>query len=530
MTQTINTAIIDSVSNSRAALRSHINTFAELQCQSFSQPEGFIKQCYESAFHLLICNYEFDSGKNSTNVICELQQSELLSHSCGKIIITSDTSPNAIGQMLDLEPDVIMMRPYQIAHLQKNLRHYLQWRAFLAPCITALDEGRFPDVISQLLEKRTAHPQFHNDIDKLCGRLYLYQQDYANSSALYQQVLSRQPNTVWARWGLLKSQFMCGAWQQCKRLLSNLLEANIIKDKAYEWLACVAFAEAKYSEAEEHINRIKTNDLSLSATKLKVQLLCLQKRIDEAIQLLDRKRKANTMLKEQFRELTYEMAKCYVLMAQSGQANQKQALETAKQLVVSAGRGVQNRHAQQRRDAMYAHTCVLLGEVNKAKELLAQDSMQDLSRASLETLQASLTCHSALGQTEQAQEIFSLCQDKAHQLQSPIDNVMQVQAVESLENNVFDKETRAKQANQKGTEFYQQKNFAKAMHFFYKAKHIYPAVPAFSLNLATCLYHCEQEGYRECQFTDLVNELEQMPLSKEMAQRLGKLTHSAARA
>ena len=175
-----------------------------------------------------------------------------------------------------------------------------------------LDNDRLAPVIHGLLAIAETHPQHLQSTYSLLGQLYLQSQQCLAAFHIYELAIASFPNALWAKWGMIKSQFLNGDWDNCASLLNTLLQTKATRDKALEWLACVAFTQHDYSAASEYLSRILTCDLSLQATKLKSHLYCLQSQIDQAISLLNDKCNANHMLKDKFKELTFDLLRCVI--------------------------------------------------------------------------------------------------------------------------------------------------------------------------------------------------------------------------
>lgn len=91
----------------------------------------------------------------------------------------------------------------------------------------------------------------------------------------------------------------------------------------------------------------------------------------------------------------------------------------------------------------------------------------------------------------------------------------------------MDKQARAAQANKRGTELYIANKFEQAMFYFHKALVLYPTTSAFAINLATCLYQCKQDNYKELKYAELLEKLQTMQLHPEHKKRLTGLLQKA---
>lgn len=528
MKDSLNVAIIEEDANSRSTIRSHMLQIPNLQISSFSSMALFKEECFKTDFHLIISAYEFSGGKNGAQWCQELSLNHLLKPSVGICLISADTSSLAISQIIDANPDVVLIRPYTMKSFLGNINDYLTFRNLLLPYLAALDEDNIQAVLVGLRKLQLSHPEHKTNLARLEAKLLLRIQSYSQAASIYQTILEKSPQTLWARWGLIKSQFMAGDWESCKGILHTLLKANVTRDKAYEWLACVAYAEHEYDSAQNHLSHIKIADLSFQATKLKSHLLCLQNRIEDAIHLLDQKRKSNNMLTDEFNELTYEMAHCYLMQIEKNTVVDKDFnIEQAKSLINSAGKYQKDPVSKQKRDCLMSAAFLIEGNIIQVEKLLGQEWMQNFDRANIPTLQAAMNANKAIGQEQKAIELLRLSEQKISNIDSPIENVISIDIVQQQETKLVDKQARAAQANKRGTELYIANKFEQAMFYFHKALVLYPTTSAFAINLATCLYQCKQDNYKELKYAELLEKLQTMQLHPEHQKRLTGLLQKA---
>ena len=524
MKNCLNVAIIEEDANSRSTIRSHLLQIPNLKIASFSSMALFKEECFKTDFQLIVSAYEFSGGKNGAQWSQELLLNDLLKPSVGICLISADTSSLVISQIIDANPDVVLIRPYMMKSFLGNINDYLTFRSILAPYLPALDEEDIPKVLLGLRQLQLSNPEHKTNLARLEAKLLLKTQSYSQAATIYQTILEKNPQTLWARWGLIKSQFMAGDWECCKDILHTLLKANVTRDKAYEWLACVAYAEHEYDSAQNHLSHIKIADLSFQATKLKSHLLCLQNKIEDAIHLLDQKRKSNNMLTDEFNELTYEMAHCYLMQIEKHTVvNKDFNIEQAKSLINCAGKYQKDTVSKQKRDSLLTAVYLLEGNIMQVEKLLGQEWMQNFERANIPTLQAAMNANKAVGQEQKAIELLRISEQKLGSIDSPIENVISIDIVQQQETKLVDKQARAAQANKRGTELYIANKFEQAMFYFHKALLLYPTTSAFAINLATCLHQCGQDNYKELKYDALLEKLQAMQLHPEHQKRLDGL-------
>lgn len=521
-------ALIDEEPVSRDTLRSHLLFFHQLEIFSFSSPQSFKRACYRQDFDIILCNQELRGGRTGTQWCEELLMNRLIKPSTGLAIITGDSSAAVISQIIDANPDIIFLKPHTINILKRNFDDYFAFRELLSPYLLDLDNDRYDTVIRGVLALAERHPTHLQSCNRMLGKLYLQDQQYLAANHIYKQSILKFPNALWAKWGLIKSQFLNGDWDNCADLLHSLLSSKATRDKALEWLACVAYAQHDYEAASEYLDRILTCELSLEATKFKSHLYCLQFQIDDAIKLLNNKRSANHMLIDQFKELTFNLVRCKIqqISLEQDQGEKAYHIIQAKRLITTAAQKENDPVGLQKRDAMLTSVCLLDNDDEKIREILARDWMQNFERASVETIQLALNACQHVGDEEKASALLSLSERKLNKVESHVDSVLCITQFEAQEEQLADKKTRASAYNVQGSELYANHEFEKSMYYFYKAYRLYPKTATFTLNLLTCMHHCKQIQYKEALAQILLGDLEASLLKPQQRKRLVSLQHS----
>jgi tetratricopeptide (TPR) repeat protein len=523
--QRLRIALIDEEAISRDTLRSHLLFFHQLEICSFSSPQSFKQACFRQDFDIVLCNQELRGGRTGTQWCEELTINKLIKPSTGLVIITGDSSAAVISQIIDANPDIIFLKPYTLNILKRHFDEYFAFRNIISPHLNDLDNDRVAPVIHALLAIAQAHPQHLQSTYRLLGKLYLQSQQYLAAYQIYESSIASFPNALWAKWGMIKSQFLNGDWDNCANLLNTLIQTKATRDKALEWLACVAFAQQDYSAASEYLARILTSDLSLQATKLKSHLYCLQSQVDQAISLLTDKCNANHMLKDQFKELTFDLVHCVIQKIQHEQddAAKSQQISHAKRLLTRATRKDIDLVSLQKRDSILTSVCMLEGDSEKIQRILKRDWMQNFERASVATIQHAINANQSIGEHSAVARLLTLSKNKLHKIESHVESVLCTTQFESQEALVGDQPTRAARYNETGSQLYGNNKFEQSMYYYYKAHQLYPKSHAFALNLLTCMHHCRQIQYKEALAQNLLNMLSDSALKAHQKKRLQAL-------
>lgn len=523
----IKIAIVEDNATARLNLRSHLMSMGEFDIASYTNGKELRNGLRTIDFDIVVTDFHLGQNKNGVEWIQYLGESKLIKPSTGVIFLTSDRLPQTISQILDIHPDVLIIKPYTIKTLHTSVSHYLNIRAKIKPALDYLDNEQ-PTKALKFLDNAlqgTQTKRARADFIKLKGRLLISEQRYVEAITLYSDVLERSSNVLWAHWGLIKSEFLSGQWRHCQNMLDGLIGDQLTKDKAYEWMACVEIGKENYVLAEKILDHIKENELTIPATKLKVLAYKMQGRSEEAIRLLEKKRQSNFTVKERFDEYTIELARYHLQLAENAAVNERgPTLHAAKCLIGNANRSILDRQTQHQRDFMLALASLLEGDQQKAERIVLDKTVGDAKSAKLSTMVDAIKVWFGLGDEEKAREVWNEVDSKLSAKDDQIDLILAGSLILETEKSLGLSEEKAKRVNDQGMVYYLANQVNEAIELFYKARILNPEVPAFTLNLLQCLSDIRKAEYKDQRTLSLVDELRGKDLSEPNQKRYDLIT------
>lgn len=519
-------AIVEDNATARINLRSHLIALDNLEIASYSNGKELRNGLRTKVFDVIFVDFHLGQHKNGVEWIQSLLDSEVLAPSTSIIFITSDRLPQTIGQILDIYPDMILLKPYTIKSVTTALKRCLNARHKLLPALEYLDEKRPKQALKYIEEQLASglNKRFKTDFIKLQGRLLIQLKRFDEAVDLYRDILSRSSSILWAHWGLIKSEFLAGKWRSCECMLDDLLSAQLTKQKAYEWLACLAISKEDYHTAERQLDCIMDNDLTIQATKLKILSYQMQGKDNKAIELLEKKRLSNLTVKERFDEFTIELARCYLSQAEQVDIDDRlDDLLSAKKLIGRASHFLIDKQSEQQRTYMLARASLLEGDVKKASRLLEQNPHKADELIKVQTMTDAVKVWFGLGKREQAQALLIDCENKLTQQDNQIDMLLAAHVIQDAENKLGLSKDKAIKLNETGMKHYQSSEHNKALECFYKAHRMYPGVPAFSLNLLQAMCDLSMNEYKALNTSNLLKDLNTITLSDANLDKLSAI-------
>ncbi|MFT6330280.1 MAG: DNA-binding NarL/FixJ family response regulator [Bermanella sp.] len=522
MKQKIKIAIVEDNTTARLNLRSNLLSMGEFDIASYTNGKELRNGLRTMNFDVVVIDFHLGQNKNGVEWIQYLTEAKLIKPSTGIVFLTSDRLPQTISQILDIHPDILIIKPYTIKTLHTSMNHYLSIRSKIKPALEYLDNEQpekalkfVDDSLQGSLSKRA-----RADFIKLKGRLLISEQRYTDAVALYRNILERSSNVLWAHWGLIKSEFLSGQWRHCQNMLDSLISDQLTKDKAYEWMACVEIGKENYDLAEKILDNIKENDLTIPATKLKVLAYKMQGRSEEAIKLLEKKRQSNFTVKERFDEYTIELARYHLQLAENSVMNERAPkLHAAKCLIGNASRSILDNQTQHQRDFMLALASLLEGDKQKAERIILDKTVGDAKNAKLTTMVDAIKVWFGLGKEDKAREVWNEVDRKLSAKDDQIDQILAGSLMLETEKSLGLSEEKAKRVNDQGMVLYLGNQLNDAIELFYKARQLDSSVPAFTLNLLQCLSDIKKAEYKDQKTLVLVDELKDKRLSESNKKR-----------
>jgi DNA-binding NarL/FixJ family response regulator len=531
MSKRVRVAIVEDNATARTTIRNHMLPIGELDISSFSTGHELKSALRKQNFEIIMFDFHLGQKRNGVEWVQLLKQENYIRPSTSIIFITADSLPQTIGQIIDIHPDLLILKPYTISTLTRGIEHCLHFRELLQPAFSALDNGEQAHAIKFIsqLKSRGIPSKMLADTNKLHARLLLQNEQIQDAEAIYDEVLSRSDKVLWAQWGKLKCKYQLGDWTACRERLTSLAKTNLTKDKAFEWLASLSFEQAAYEQTEGYLNNIKFSDLSVPATQLKSLNYQKQNRTLDCINLLQKKREFNRTTRERFDEFTYELAEFYLSIAEQTPENQRhESLTQARKLIGVAGRQQHDPQFIQRQDFLQAQAYLLEDETEKALDIINHEAMTNFTRSGAQTLLSAAKVYKTLGDIEMTQMLIDLASRKAQNSDTLVEKHTIESRVLNAEQNMGLAEDKAHKLNETGLEYFHSHNPQQSVSYFYKAHQLAPEHAAYTLNLLQSLLDVGQLHYRSETRIGLYQKLQSVELTGTNRQRFRKLQEKYA--
>lgn len=522
----VKVAVVEDNGMARTNIRNHLLDMGFTQISCFSNGRELKSNLKSQRLDLLLMDFHLGQNKNGVEVVQDLQKQKKITHSTCVMFITSDRLPLIIGQIVDVHPEALIVKPYTIRNLVKNISNYLALHQYLMPVYEMMDEDNYPQALVLLdhLINENAHPKKRNALTKLRARLLTKLNRFSEAADLYRTILKKSDKVIWAKWGLIQNLFLDDHVEESETLLQELTESELTNDKACEWLARISVSNNQYSKAENYMHQIREGELSIPAARLKAYIYQAQERGNEAISLLEKKRESNRSIRERYDEISLDLARCYIGEAELRTKSQRASdLQVAKFLIGAAGRKLSDPSLTIRKDYMFALIAFMEGNVAKANEILARPGMDELQDAEISTITDAVQAWRTSGNTEKAKEFLKLSQEKLNGIEDGNEKTVSSILVSKGEDAIGERRPQALEFNKVGLQKYTNKDYIAATDNFYQAYLLFPRELAFSLNLLQGLVDAELLTYKKVNTLEFLAELQNRELNEGNKKRLDEI-------
>lgn len=140
--------IADEFQNSRQSIKKILASLNINKISVTSNGKGVIDACRNTAFDLILCNYNLGKGKNGLQVLEEIRKLGYLKATSSFIFISAESSREMIMSLMETNPDEFLMKPFNQSELVKRIKHLFNKNNELVNIKNAIEKGDHEQVIN----------------------------------------------------------------------------------------------------------------------------------------------------------------------------------------------------------------------------------------------------------------------------------------------------------------------------------------------------------------------------------------------
>ncbi len=192
--------------------------------------------CESNAYDVIFCDFDLGQGPNGLQVLEELRHLNRLKNGAIFIMVTAESSRDAVIGSLEYKPDAYMNKPISSGELEARLIKCLKQRDALNPIYQALDDGDYAKAIKACDEHIKKGSRHKNWSSKTKGELLIKLCRWQEAQTLYKEVINERP-LFWAQLGYANVLAAQGLDEEALQNYQQAYQENPASLEAFEGAA-----------------------------------------------------------------------------------------------------------------------------------------------------------------------------------------------------------------------------------------------------------------------------------------------------
>ena len=452
--------------------------------------------CTLNQFDIIVCSFGLAKKQDGYQFYEELRAKKLIRSGTAFIFISSETSPELVHSIIELQPDDFLVKPFSIKELQSRIERVLKRRQALQKIHSLMDDKNYSKALKTLdaeLDKKSHN--YTSLLLKLKGELLQKLGRFEEAKTFYKNVLELQKFT-WAKLGLVETLINNNEDVVAQKMLKNLIERAETRLPALDLLSKLEIKLNQYENAQQLLQQ---------AIEMAPRNIDRQSSLGRVAQInhdYEASYKAYKDIATFARHSIHDKPEIYLNAARAGidfalstdQSDQVTRLTRQTQQYLSdLKQQFPNAQNQAQIDVLNARVHYLKDEHDKAKQLLEQLDDDPIIRSVDSTLDKAKAFHE-VGLNHKAQELFNRVIHHCERHKSVADattmHYLYQQQQEKKEITMGPKELN----NHAVTQF-NRGQYEVALEAFTQAFRIMPKNAGIALNLLQCMSDsCAKSG------------------------------------
>ena len=486
--------IIDDFENFQRILKAMLTDLNAKHVDTASNGLQAIQRCQDHEYDVIFGDFDLGRGRNGLQTLEELRHQELLKSSAIFIMVTAESSKEAVIGSMEYKPDAYLAKPVAPGELKLRLLKCLKQKEALKDIYHAMDTGKLAEAITLCDKEINAGTRHKNWCRKTKGNLLLKQNRFHEAAVLYQAVIDQRP-VHWALLGYAKAlegeEKTSEAYEAYQQVVAN----NPACLEAFEGSARLLMQLDRTKEAQavlEQTNSISAHSvdrqrLLKDASKMNGDLVGAAKASRNLVRLAEHTRHYQAENHLELADNLNEAAR--ILPQKKAKEFAKEALKALK----TVEKQMNSNELKAKSKLIEARVQSSLNNKTNAEKALeqAEKALGSEKKAKIELRLELAKSYIQTGNQEKASGLISdLVADYGNdpKIAPEIDKLVEEPVTKSGKNQVVS-------INKKGIQLYESGDFEKAAQYFGKAIRHYPKHVGIRLNLIQSLLNCiEKDG------------------------------------
>ncbi|MDA8124742.1 MAG: response regulator [Deltaproteobacteria bacterium] len=200
-------------------------------------------------YDIILCDYNLGAGKDGQQVLEEAKHERYIHYETIFMMVTAENTMDMVMGAAEYLPDDYLLKPFTKQMLEKKLLSCWDKKDALREIIRTIEAMDYEKALELCEAAKAKHPKHLAEILRITGEIYTKMGDQRRAEIFYKEVatMGRMP---WAHFGLGRSQFLQGHYEDAKETFTQLIASNVNFIAAYDWLAKTLEATGDPKEAQ----------------------------------------------------------------------------------------------------------------------------------------------------------------------------------------------------------------------------------------------------------------------------------------
>ncbi len=241
---------VDDFANYRAMLRSILQNMGVEHIDSAKDAAAALELLEENEYDVILCDYNLGEGQNGQQFLEEAIHRKLLPYGTIFIMVTAENTMDMVMAAVEYRPDAYLNKPFPKEILIRRLEKLIYKKAVFKDIYLAYNQQQYDLALKICDRQMAAHPKLALDIGKLKADIAITAGELEVAESLFDKALKVRP-FEWAQYGKAKILFARKQYQDCEKILRELLTQNKNYIEAYDLLAQVYDAQNNTQKAQK---------------------------------------------------------------------------------------------------------------------------------------------------------------------------------------------------------------------------------------------------------------------------------------
>ncbi len=228
--------VVDDMPDVRVAVSGMLRVFGVQHVDVVANGEQAMDACYSNHYHMVLCDYNLGPGRDGQQVLEELRYRNRLNNTSIFVMVTAETSREMVLGALEYQPDDYVAKPITQALLRQRLDRVLLRHRELYSIKQAMDEKDYAAAEQRCADRLNANTSYRGACLQIQAEMNLRLLNLKRAEEIYTGVLNERP-VLWAKLGLGKTQVLKQQYGLAETSLKEVIRDDRRVVEAHDLLA-----------------------------------------------------------------------------------------------------------------------------------------------------------------------------------------------------------------------------------------------------------------------------------------------------